>query len=59
MRCKVHGCNRQLDEHGVPVEYCDWQQGRCPMQKQTLSTFWHYVLGFVLILLLLVLWSIT
>lgn len=34
MRCKVDGCNRQLDENGYPVEYCDWQQGRCPMQKK-------------------------
>ena len=33
MRCKVDGCNRQLDENGYPVEYCEWQQGRCPHQK--------------------------
>ena len=34
MRCKVEGCNKQLDHIGIPVEYCDWQQGRCPMQKK-------------------------
>jgi hypothetical protein len=34
MKCKVEGCNKQLDHMGVPVEYCDWQQGRCPMQKK-------------------------
>lgn len=34
MKCKVDGCNKQLDETGWPVEYCDYQQGRCPMQKK-------------------------
>jgi hypothetical protein len=34
MKCTVQGCNRQLDEHGSPVEYCEYQQGRCPMQKK-------------------------
>ena len=34
MKCKVDGCTKQLDHTGVPVEYCDWQQGRCPMQKK-------------------------
>ena len=34
MKCKVDGCNKQLDQFGVPVEYCDYQQGRCPMQKK-------------------------
>ena len=33
MKCTIEGCNKQLD-NGVPVEYCDWQQGRCPMQKK-------------------------
>lgn len=34
MKCKVEGCNKQLDHMGTPVEYCDYQQGRCPMQKK-------------------------
>jgi len=34
MKCSVEGCNKQLDHSGVPVEYCDYQQGRCPMQKK-------------------------
>ena len=34
MKCKVQGCNKQLDHMNVPVEYCDYQQGRCPMQKK-------------------------
>ena len=34
MKCKVEGCDKQLDSMGVPVEYCDYQQGRCPSQKK-------------------------
>jgi hypothetical protein len=34
MKCKVEGCSKQLDHMDVPVEYCDYQQGRCPMQKK-------------------------
>ena len=34
MKCKVEGCIKQLDHIGDPVEYCDYQQGRCPMQKK-------------------------
>lgn len=34
MICKVLGCKNQLDNDGVPVEYCEYQQGRCPMQKK-------------------------
>ena len=34
MKCDVEGCNKQLDFNGFPLEYCDWQQGRCPMQKK-------------------------
>ena len=34
MKCKVEGCDKQLDNTGAPVEYCDYQQGRCPMQKK-------------------------
>ncbi len=34
MRCKVDGCQKQLNDSGIPVDYCDWQQGRCPMQKK-------------------------
>lgn len=34
MKCKVDGCDKQLDSNGRPVEYCDYQQGGCPMQKK-------------------------
>lgn len=34
MKCKVKDCNHKLDPQGYPVEYCEYQQGRCPMQKK-------------------------
>ncbi len=34
MKCIVKDCNNKLDNRGYPVEYCDWQQGRCPHQKK-------------------------
>lgn len=36
-RCIVRGCRNQLDDKGYPVNYCDYQQGRCPMQRQRAS----------------------
>lgn len=33
-KCTVRGCRHKLDFMGVPIEYCDYQQGRCPMQKK-------------------------
>lgn len=32
--CTVLGCTRKLDAEGVPLEPCDYQQGRCPQQHQ-------------------------
>lgn len=37
IKCNVRGCSRKLDENGRPVEYCDHNQGRCPMQKPGLN----------------------
>jgi hypothetical protein len=34
MKCVVRGCRHKLDDAGTPVEYCDYQQGRCPMQRR-------------------------
>ena len=34
MKCKVEGCDNQLDDTGRPNRYCTYQQGRCPMQKK-------------------------
>ena len=31
MRCDI--CNKELGIDKRPVEYCDYQQGRCPNQK--------------------------
>lgn len=56
MKCKVEGCNRQLDHHGYPVEYCDYQQGGCPMQKKNLDTVGYIVLAGMYLLLFLILW---
>jgi len=56
-KCPVDGCNRQLDHNGYPVEYCDYQQGRCPMQKEQLSFKGHLFLGSIFILMGLIIWS--
>ena len=55
-KCKLHGCERQLDENGYPLEYCDWQQGRCPMQKQKLDTIGYIVIAVMFALLFGVIW---
>jgi hypothetical protein len=34
MKCLVRGCRHKLNDTGTPVEYCDYQQGRCPMQRR-------------------------
>jgi len=49
-KCTVRGCRNQLDPMGVPVEYCDYQQGRCPMQKpEKLSTITQILIALMLI----------
>ena len=48
--CIVRGCRKKLDSMGVPVEYCDYQQGRCPMQKpEKLSTITQILIALMLI----------
>jgi len=59
MRCKVDGCNKQLDETGWPVEYCDWQQGRCPNKKAKLSYEGHIFVGSLLVIVFLLSWLLT
>lgn len=59
LKCEVHGCKRQLDHNGVPVEYCDYQQGGCPMQKQKLDLLGHIVIGVMFMMLFGILWFIT
>lgn len=34
MQCPVHDCRQVLGSDGRPLHHCDWQQGRCPMQKK-------------------------
>ena len=50
-KCPVHGCRKKLDEHGYPVEFCDFQQGRCPMYKSEIRPF--AVLIYILIFVIL------
>jgi hypothetical protein len=51
MKCKVGGCDKQLDEYGWPIEYCEYQQGRCPHKKAKLSNEKCIIFGFLFILL--------
>jgi hypothetical protein len=51
----VRGCNNKLDETGRPVEYCDWQQGRCPMQKRAVNKYEIWlILGMALCIAMLI-----
>ena len=34
VKCPVRGCRQKLDSDNIPIEYCEYQQGRCPMQKR-------------------------
>ncbi len=58
VKCPISGCRNKLDSDNIPVEYCDFHQGRCPMQKKAFD--WNnkldrfYVLVLVPILLSLV-----
>ena len=52
VKCPVHGCRKKLDSDNMPIEYCDYQQGRCPMYKQQVNgpiSVIAYVLIFVLL----------
>ena len=52
VKCPIRGCRQKLDSDNVPIEYCDYQQGRCPMYTKPKLTFFGrliYVLIFVLL----------
>ena len=49
MKCIVRGCRNELDDTGFPVKYCDYQQGRCPMQRPNRDTP-HWVIASILVL---------
>ena len=52
VKCPVRGCNKKLDSDNIPIEYCDFQQGRCPMYPKTQLTLratLFYVIIFVLL----------
>jgi hypothetical protein len=59
MKCKVGGCNKQLDEYGWPIEYCEYQQGRCPHKKAKLSVDGYFFVGIIFILVGLFSWLTT
>jgi hypothetical protein len=35
VKCPVRGCRKKLDSDNLPIEYCDFQQGRCPMYPKS------------------------
>lgn len=52
VKCPVNGCRKKLDSDNIPLEYCDFQQGRCPMYpkpKIDMQGTLIYVLIFVLL----------
>ena len=55
-QCSVIGCKNKLDKNGKPIAYCDWQQGRCPMQKKKFDIIGYVVITFMFILLFLIIW---
>lgn len=52
VKCPVRGCNKKLDSDNVPIEYCDFQQGRCPMYPKPTITL-HATLFYVIIFIIL------
>jgi hypothetical protein len=52
VKCPVRGCRKKLDSDNIPVEYCDYQQGRCPMYpkpKISLPAGLFYITIFILL----------
>jgi hypothetical protein len=39
VKCPVPGCRKKLDSNNIPIDFCDYQQGRCPMYPKTEFTF--------------------
>ena len=54
--CPVRGCNKKLDSDNLPVEYCDFQQGRCPMYpkpKFNLRAVIAYAIIYILLFVII------
>ena len=52
VKCPVSGCRKKLDSDNIPIEYCDYQQGRCPMYRKpefTLLAAVFYVMIFIVL----------
>jgi len=56
VKCPVRGCNKKLDSDNVPIEYCDYQQGRCPMYKAEFTLYGTLIYVLIFVLLFGVIW---
>ena len=58
-KCVVSGCETLLNEEGYPVHYCEYQQGRCPMQKKAfdINNPFDRFAAFVLVPIMLIIFS--
>lgn len=52
MRCNI--CDKELDKDRRPVVYCDWQQGRCPNQKEKLSPMGYFTITSIFVIFFIV-----
>jgi hypothetical protein len=57
VKCPVRGCRKKLDSDNLPIEYCDYQQGRCPMYpKPKLSLLSSVFYAIIFTLLFVIIW---
>jgi len=57
MKCGICGDNLGTDNR--PLKYCEWQQGRCPHQKQSMTILGHIFLTGIFTFLFLLIWLTT
>ena len=55
-KCPVQGCRKKLDSNNLPLEYCDYQQGRCPMYKAEFTFLAAMIYIGIFIVLFGVIW---
>lgn len=60
-KCTVGGCETPLNEEGYPVQYCEYQQGRCPIQKKAfdINDKFDRFAAFVLVPIMLIFVSVV
>jgi hypothetical protein len=54
MRCDI--CKQELGPDGRPNSFCEWQQGRCPHQKEKLDKVGYAVVIGMFTLLFFIIW---